>query len=258
MRVMPLALEIEHRIDDVLEHLRAGEAAVLGDVADEKRRHVLSLGGKEQLRGRLAHLPDAAGRRLQLQREHCLDRVDDDERRLEPRDLLEDPLETGLGKQVQRRAPDAEPLAARLDLMLRLLARAVEHRADCRARNARRPGAAASTCRCPGSPPSSTSEPGTTPPPSTRSSSLMPVEMRRRPNDVDLGVQLAPFAAVRSDSGCQPPASPAAARPFLDERVPRAAFGTAAQPLRTARRIPDTRRRLFGGFHVRKSRTSDE
>ena len=146
---MPLAFEVQHGVDHVLERLRAGEAAVLGHVADEEDRDVVALGGEQELRRRLAHLADAAGRRLQLQREHRLNRVDDDERGPEPGGLLEDPLETGLGEQVQRRAADAEPLAARLDLVLRFLARAVEHRADRRARRWPPPAAAAWTCRCP-------------------------------------------------------------------------------------------------------------
>ena len=50
-----------------------------------------------------AHLADAARRRLQLEREHGLDRVDDHERRLEPGDLVEDPLDAGLGEDVERR-----------------------------------------------------------------------------------------------------------------------------------------------------------
>ena len=56
VRVMLLALEIEHGVDDVLEHLRPGEAAVLGDVADEDRRQVPPLRGEEQVGRRLAHL----------------------------------------------------------------------------------------------------------------------------------------------------------------------------------------------------------
>ncbi len=48
-------------------------------------------------------------------------------RRLE---LFQDALEARLGEQIQRRAPDAEPLAARLHLVLGFLARAVEHRPD--------------------------------------------------------------------------------------------------------------------------------
>ena len=106
MRVVLLPFEVEHRVDDVLERLRPGEAAVLRDVADEEGRDVLPLGRKQQLRRRLAHLADAAGRRLELQREDRLDRVDDDERRLEPGDLLEDALEAGLGEDVERRALD--------------------------------------------------------------------------------------------------------------------------------------------------------
>ena len=35
--VVPVALEREHGVDDVLEHPGAGERAVLGDVADEHR-----------------------------------------------------------------------------------------------------------------------------------------------------------------------------------------------------------------------------
>src|SRR5690606_32438629 len=54
-------------------------------------------------------------------------RVDDDERRPEPRDLFEDPLEAGFREDVERRLLDAEPLAAGLDLVLRFLAGAVEH-----------------------------------------------------------------------------------------------------------------------------------
>ena len=60
MGVVLLPLEIQHRIDDVLEGFRTGEAAVFRDMADEKRRDVLPLRRKEQLRRRLAHLADAA------------------------------------------------------------------------------------------------------------------------------------------------------------------------------------------------------
>ncbi|MFP5379784.1 MAG: aldehyde dehydrogenase family protein, partial [Vicinamibacteria bacterium] len=42
-----------------------------------------------------------------------LDRVDDDQRRPEAIELFEDPFQAGLGQQVERRASDAEALAAR-------------------------------------------------------------------------------------------------------------------------------------------------
>ena len=54
----------------------------------------------------------------------------DHERGLEARDLFEDALDARLGQQVERRVADAEPLAAALDLVLRFLARRVEHRPD--------------------------------------------------------------------------------------------------------------------------------
>ena len=130
MRVMPFALEIEHGVDDVLERLGAGEAAVLGHVSDEKRRDVVALGGEQKLRRRFAHLADAAGRRLKLQREHGLNRVDDEQPRPHAADFFEDALDARLREQEQRRVADAKPVAARLDLMLRLFARCVEHGAD--------------------------------------------------------------------------------------------------------------------------------
>ncbi|MGC4080978.1 MAG: hypothetical protein QM736_02395 [Vicinamibacterales bacterium] len=82
------------------------------------------------MRGRLAHLADAARRGLELEREHCLDRVDDHERRPEARDLLEDPLEACLREQVERRIGHTKSFTARLHLVLRFLARAVEDRTN--------------------------------------------------------------------------------------------------------------------------------
>src|SRR4029450_2462125 len=126
MRVMPLALEIQDGVDDVLQHLRSGQAAILGHVADDEDGNILALGGEQDLRRGLTHLADAARRRLHLQREDRLDRIDDEDGGPEANKLLEDPFETGLGEQIQRRTPNPQPLAAQFDLMLRLLARTVE------------------------------------------------------------------------------------------------------------------------------------
>jgi hypothetical protein len=65
--MMCFSLEVQNGVDDVFEHLRPREAAVLGDVPDEKRRDVLAFCGKEQLRRGLAHLSDAAGGGLEAQ-----------------------------------------------------------------------------------------------------------------------------------------------------------------------------------------------
>ncbi len=126
--MVALAFEIEHGVDDVFQHLGAGEAAVLGDVADEKGRQVVALGGEQELRRGFAHLADAARRRLELEREHRLDRVDDEEPGPHPPDFLENPLDAGFGEQEQRRVADAEALPAGLHLMLRFLTRRVQHR----------------------------------------------------------------------------------------------------------------------------------
>ena len=117
---MTLPFEVEHRIHNVLEHLRAGEAAVFRHVSDENGRNVLSLGGEEELRSRFTHLSDAPGRGLKLHREDRLHRVDHDERWLQARDLLQDALDAGLREQIEGRFADAEAIAATLDLVLRL------------------------------------------------------------------------------------------------------------------------------------------
>ena len=72
MGVVPLAFEIEDGIHDVLEGLRTGEAALLGNVAHQQDRNVPTLRREQELRRRLAHLSDAARRRLKLQREDRL------------------------------------------------------------------------------------------------------------------------------------------------------------------------------------------
>jgi hypothetical protein len=64
-RGVRVALEVKHRIDDVLEHARAGDRALLGDVADQEQRGAGALGVARELRGALAHLRHRARRGLQ-------------------------------------------------------------------------------------------------------------------------------------------------------------------------------------------------
>ena len=101
---MLLAFEVEHGVDDVLERLRPGEVAVLRDVADEKRRDVLPLAANISRVADSRTWPMLPGRRLDLQREHGLDRIDDHETPASPRDLLEDPLERGFARMRAARA----------------------------------------------------------------------------------------------------------------------------------------------------------
>ena len=73
---MGIAFEIQHRVDDVFEHARAGQIAFLGDVADHDDRGARLLGDARELRRALAHLRDRAGRRGQRFGIDRLDRVD--------------------------------------------------------------------------------------------------------------------------------------------------------------------------------------
>ena len=76
---MRIAFEVQHRVDDVLEHARAGDRAFLGDVADEEHDDAALLGEARQLRRAFAHLRDPAGRRRERLRVDRLDRIDDDD-----------------------------------------------------------------------------------------------------------------------------------------------------------------------------------
>ena len=57
-RVMAIALEREHRVDDVLERARPGEPTVLRDVPDEQGRDVVLLREPHELLRAVAHLGD--------------------------------------------------------------------------------------------------------------------------------------------------------------------------------------------------------
>ncbi len=170
---MRVALEIEHRVDDVLEHARAGDRALLGHVADEDHDDVALLGEPRQLRRAFAHLRDAARRGCQRLGVHGLDRVDDDDFGPQRAGSRDDRLELHLGQQLDRRVDEAEPLRAQRDLLDRFLAGDVQSAL-------RVAPIAAIACSSsvdlpiPGSPPSRTTPPGTSPPPSTRSNSSMP------------------------------------------------------------------------------------
>src|SRR5262245_20096150 len=128
--MMPLAFEIEDGIDHMLQCLRPREVAILGDVANENSRNVLTFRSKQELRRRFAHLSDAAGRRLELDGKDRLYRVDDNQGRFEARDFLEDAFDARFREQVERRCTDTQSIATALDLMLGLLAGRIEDWSD--------------------------------------------------------------------------------------------------------------------------------
>jgi hypothetical protein len=71
-----VALEIEHRVDDVFEHARPGQGALLGHVADQDHRDAGLFGQAGELRSAFADLRDRSRRRAELLRPQRLDRID--------------------------------------------------------------------------------------------------------------------------------------------------------------------------------------
>src|SRR5438093_548397 len=67
-----LALEVEHRANDVLERLGAGDAAALGHMPDHEHGGRRLFGVAHEARGTFAHLADVPGRALQVRREDGL------------------------------------------------------------------------------------------------------------------------------------------------------------------------------------------
>src|SRR5439155_4633471 len=76
VRVVAVALELEHAVDEMLEHARAGDRAVLGHVADEEGGDMRLLGDAQEPRRRLSNLGDRAWSRADLRREERLHGVD--------------------------------------------------------------------------------------------------------------------------------------------------------------------------------------
>ena len=111
-----LALEVEHRVDHVLQHPRPGDGALAGDMADQEQDGAAGLGEAHQPRGALAYLGDRAGGRLQGLGVDRLDRVDDDDPRLFMRGAVEDGLDAGLGQQPQAIRSQLQAMGAHGDL----------------------------------------------------------------------------------------------------------------------------------------------
>ena len=249
-RVRAVALEVEHRVDQVLEHARAGERALLGDVADEEARDAARLGVRRRAARRdsrtcptlpgaeasvavcsvwIESTTTAAGRGASI----CSTTASAD----------------GLGQDQHARAPPRPRRSARSrTCSRRLLAGDVEDR--------RAPGRASAPHACrasvdlpmPGSPPSSTTEPCTRPPPSTRSSS-------REPGGAPDRVAARGTAASERARRRRPTTRARGRAPrvvgqrLLDQRVPRRAArdtarASAARCARTAGRRRPSRRAL--------------
>ena len=74
---VPVALEVQDDVDEVLQQPRPGDRAVLGDVADQQRGHAALLGRADEGAGDLADLCHAARRAVDLGGGDGLDGVQD-------------------------------------------------------------------------------------------------------------------------------------------------------------------------------------
>ena len=121
MGVVAVALELQHAVDEMLEHARAGDGAVLRHVADEEGGDAVLLRDAQQAARRLAHLRDRPGRRADLLRPQRLHRVDHADGGPLALERLADDVELGLGEDLDVVAA-AEARRAQLHLRDRLLA----------------------------------------------------------------------------------------------------------------------------------------
>ena len=125
---VPVAVEVQHHVHQVLQRPRAGHRAVLGDVADQDGRQRPFLGHRGQ-RGR--HLPDLghpARHPVHVGGGDRLHRVDDQQPGPDGVDVPEHGVKVGLGGQEELLADRADPVRARPHLGGGLLAGDVQHR----------------------------------------------------------------------------------------------------------------------------------
>ena len=236
VEAVAVALELQHRVDHVLQHPGAGDRALLGDVADEEDGGAGVLGQAQEAARRLAHLAHAARRRRERVAVERLHGVDDDERRARRRRRPRGPTPARSRRARRCRRGRSQMRSARI------LTCAAD--SSPQTSSAGRPAATlSSTCSSsvdlpmPGSPPTSTSEPGhdaaaehagrarrcrcekrSAADETTSDRRTGPAALRRRPRH-------------RVLRGRGRAALGAAATTLFDERVPGAAVRAVAEPL---------------------------
>ena len=145
--VVAIALELQHGVDDVLEHARPGEAAVLGDVADQHDRDVALLGHVDEplcaarAPGRRCPAANRASGRTRSGSSRSRRA-----RRTVSIDRVEDVRQRRLGVQPEIGPHGVETFGAQPNLLGALLSADVQRRARSRRRAV---AAAACSCRCP-------------------------------------------------------------------------------------------------------------
>jgi hypothetical protein len=125
--VVPIALEVEHSVDHVLEHARAGECAFLGDVPDKDDRGAGGFGKVHKLGAAPAQLGDRAGRGFEVGLVDHLNRVNHADIWFDLACLLHDAREIGIAQHKQVvGVRDVEALGSHLDLLRGFFGRNVQ------------------------------------------------------------------------------------------------------------------------------------
>ena len=124
---MGVALEIQHRVDDVFEHAGTGQRALFRHVTHQDDGHARLLGRARQLRRAFAHLRHGTGRRAERVGIHGLDRIDHHHFRLQVGQGAEDFFQLDLGLQFEFLGIDDETLGAQGDLRAGLFTTDIQH-----------------------------------------------------------------------------------------------------------------------------------
>ena len=126
-RRLPIALELAHDVDEVLEQARPRDRAVFRDVADEEHGQLPVFRDPDERRRDLAHLARLAGQAVGQRTRHGLHGVDDEQLWAHLVDLAEDRGEIGLGGEVELTVECARAAGPESHLRHRLLGAHVEH-----------------------------------------------------------------------------------------------------------------------------------
>ena len=129
---VPVALEVQHHVDQVLQGTWPGDGPLLRDMPHEHRAQRPLLGHGHQGGGDLPDLGHPAGRALDPGRDDRLHRVDDEQHRLHRVHLGQHGGKFCLGGDVEVVPHGTDPVRAQPHLGRRLLTGDVQHRAGLR------------------------------------------------------------------------------------------------------------------------------
>ena len=113
---LAVTLEVEHHVDQVLQHARASDVAVLGDVADQQDRQVRRLRQACQRGCDRAGLSHTASDAFHAGRLHRLDRVHDEQIGFDLVDMAEQDIQVRFRRQEQAVLQSSGAFSAAADL----------------------------------------------------------------------------------------------------------------------------------------------